>query len=326
MEHIYEMNDDVLDLPALRCLTTLMRERNVTRAAKKLGISQPAVSRVLGRLRRHFSDALLVRAADGMVPTPRAIEIDAAARDIVVAVDRLGRTERAFDPMNEQSTFVVTVPEYFERALAPALMGRLQGEAPHVSVELRALNVDLAQQWLDSGEIDFRLAWIHTPRPESRFARLPEDRLVCLVREGHPTVGEKLHVSDFFTLRHVRPVIAVSRDRDTIDVTAEQYVGLPFRKRPRARHLRLGLLVQGFSTIPRVVAQSDMIATVPERATWDLDPRLRLRVMCPPIALPPLRGALYWHERNNTDSRHRWFRRLLLDTARRINRSDVRMG
>jgi len=316
------MNDEALDLPALRCLTALMRERNVTRAARKLGISQPAVSRVLGQLRRHFSDALLVRAAGGMVPTPRALEIDSAARDILAAADRLGRAERAFDPMSERSTFVVTVPEYFERVLAPALMARLQQDAPNVAVELHALNTGFAQAWLDSGEIDFRLAWIHAPRPESRFAKLPEDRLVCLVREGHPTVGDKLHASDFFALPHVRPAIAVTRDRDTIDVTVDQYVGLPFRKRPGARLLRLGLLVQGFSTIPRVVAQSDMIATVPERATWDLDPDLRVRVMPPPISLPVLRGALYWHERNNADPRHRWFRRLLLDTARRITRPE----
>lgn len=92
--------------------------------------------------------------------------------------------------------------------------------------------------------------------------------------------------------------------------------------RARARRLRVGLFAQAFSTIPLVVAQSDMIGTVPERATWELDPRLRLRVMPPPIVLPPLRGALYWHwhERNNTDPRHRWFRHLLLDTARRIDR------
>jgi DNA-binding transcriptional LysR family regulator len=157
MSYIREMNDVPLDLPALRCLVTLMRERSVTRAAERLGLSQPAVSHVLARLRRHFSDALLVHAATRMVPTARALEIDAAAREIVSAVDRLARPSRAFDPAVERSTFVITIPEYFEWLLAPALMARLQAEAPGVSVELRAPNPGLARTWLDSGEVDFRL-------------------------------------------------------------------------------------------------------------------------------------------------------------------------
>jgi DNA-binding transcriptional LysR family regulator len=320
MMYIRVMDNGDLDLPALRCLTALVAERSVTRTAEKLGMSQPAVSRVLARLRRHFADALLVRAADGMVPTARALEIAAGARDIVAAVERLARPQRAFEPRTERSTFVVTVPEYFERVLAPALIGRVRREAPNVSVELRAPNLDLARDWLDKGEIDFRLAWIHRPRPESRFGKLPEDRLVCLVRKGHPTVGEELLVGDFYELPHVRPSIAVTRDGASMEVTIEQYLGLPFRKRPVARRLHLSLLVQSFSTIRQVVAETDMIATVPERATWDLDPRLGLRVMRPPIALPPLRGALYWHERNNADSRHQWFRRVILRTAQEIAR------
>jgi DNA-binding transcriptional LysR family regulator len=312
-----------LDLSALRCLTVLIEERSVTRTAERLGLSQPAVSHALARLRRRFSDALLVRAAGGMVPTPRAVEIDATAREIARALDRLDDRERPFDPNTVRARFVVTVPEYFERVLAPAMMARLLREAPNVSVELRAPNPDLARDWLDSGEIDFRLAWIHRPRPESRFGKLPEDRLVCLVREGHPVVGERLRAGDFFDLPHVRPSVAVNREGDDGDVTLEQYLGLPFRRRPAARRLRVVLRVQSFSTIEQVVARSDAIATVPERATWDLDPRLRLRVMRPPVALPPLRGALYWHERNNADPQHRWFRHLLLETVRRIDRSSL---
>ena len=321
MSYIHKMNDLSLDIPALRCFVALMRERSVTRAAERLGLSQPAVSHILARLRQHFSDALLVRAATGMVPTARALEIDVAARDIVAAVDRLARPGRTFDPALERSTFVITIPEYFERVLAPALMARLQTEAPGVSVELRAPNPGLARTWLDSGEVDFRLAWIHDPRPESRFARLPEDRLVCLVRERHPSVGERLGIGDFFDLPHVRPAIAVAPglSADPASVTLEQYIGLPHRGRHRARRLRVTLRAQSFATIPYVVAQSDAIATVPERLARTIDPRLPVRVLRPPIALPALRGALYWHERSNADPRHRWFRRLLLDVARRVD-------
>lgn len=315
------MNTHGLEIAALRCLTVLMDERKVTRAAERLGLSQPAVSHALARLRRHFSDPLLVRAGKAMVPTRRGIELQGVAREILSAMDRLDAHGRDFEPQNLRATFVITVPEYVERAMAPPLMQRLLREAPEVSVEFRAPNPGLAREWLDSGEVDFRLAWIHSPRPESRFARLPDDRLVCLIREGHPAVGAQLRAEDFFALPHVRPAVAVSGGGVQGEVTLEQYIGLPYRNRARTRRVRLALLAQSFGTLLKVVASTDMIATVPDRAIWDLEPRLRLRVLHPPVALPPLRGALYWHERNNADPRHRWFRRVLLETARHIQRA-----
>jgi DNA-binding transcriptional LysR family regulator len=145
------------------------------------------------------------------------------------------------------------------------------------------------------------------------------------VRQGHPAVGERLTINDFFALPHVRPAVAVAPGlpADPGSVALEQYLGLPHRGRHGARRLRVALRAQSLSTIPHVVAQSDTIATVPERLVRALDPRLQVRVLRPPLALPPLRGALYWHERINADPRHLWFRRLLLDVARRIDYAPV---
>ncbi|WP_428672720.1 LysR substrate-binding domain-containing protein [Reyranella sp.] len=200
----------------------------------------------------------------------------------------------------------------------------MQEEGPRIAVELRAPNPELTRAWLDSGEVDFRLAWIHDPRPESRFARLPEDRLVCLVREGHPIVGERLRLDDFFELPHVRPAAAVktrSLQADGGTLSLEQYLGVSYRMRDKgaryaSRRIRIAMLAQSMLTIPDLVAGSDAIATIPERLARGVGDHLSLRIMRPPIALPPLRGALYWHERSNADPRHRWFRRLLLDVAR----------
>lgn len=312
-----------IEVSALRCLVALMRDRSVTRAAQRLGMSQPAVSHVLASLRRQFDDALLVRSAHGMVPTPRALEIVETASSIVDAVDRLAADRRRFDPASERCAFVVTVPEYFERVLAPPLLARLQQEAPGIAVELRAPNPDLSRDWLDSGEVDFRIAWIHDPWPESRFARLPEDRFVCLVRKGHPHVGERLRPDDFFALPHVRPAIAVKARNLQSEggmLSLEQYLGVAHRRRRAMRYdgrrIRVAMLAQSLATIPHLVAGSDAIATIPQRLARVIDPRLPLRILRPPLALPPLHGALYWHERTNTDPRHRWFRRLLLDVAR----------
>ena len=324
MGRITEMNnDDPVELGALRCLIALMRERSVTRAARRLRLSQPATSHILAGLRRRFGDVLFVRSAGGMLPTPRALEIAEEATRIVDAVDRLSGERRRFDPTTERCAFAITVPEYFERVLAPPLLTRLQTEAPGIAVELRAPNPDLSRGWLDSGEVDFRIAWIHDPWPESRFARLPEDRFVCLVRHGHPQVGDRLRLEDFFSLPHVRPAIAVKARNLQADggtLSLEQYLGVAHRGRDGVRHasrrIRIVMLAQSFATLPQLVAQSDAIATVPLRLAGTIDPRLPVRVLRPPLALPPLQGALYWHERTNTDPRHRWFRRLLIDVAR----------
>ena len=315
-----------MEVGALRCLVVLMRERSVTRAAQRLGLSQPAVSHILAALRRRFDDALLVRSAHGMLPTPRALEIVEAASGIVDAVDRLAGHRRRFDPATERCAFVITVPEYFERVLAPPLLARLETEAPGVAVELRAPNPDLSRAWLDSGEVDFRVAWIHDPWPESRFARLPEDRFVCLVRQGHPSVGERLRLDDFFGLPHVRPAVAVKARNLQADggtLSLEQYLGVPHRLRDGAAHhagrrIRVVMLAQSLATIPHLVAGSDAIATIPQRLARVIDPRLPIRILRPPLVLPALHGAIYWHERTNTEPRHRWFRRLLLYVARRV--------
>jgi DNA-binding transcriptional LysR family regulator len=317
-------SDDPIELGALRCLIALMRERSVTRAAQRLGVSQPAASHILAGLRRRFGDLRFVRSAGGMLPTPRALEIAEEAARIVDAVDRLAGEWRRFDPATDRCAFAITVPEYFERVLAPPLLARLQAEAPGVAVELRAPNPDLSRGWLDSGEVDFRIAWIHDPWPESRFARLPEDRFVCLVRRDHPQIGGRLHLEEFFDLPHVRPAIAVkarSLQADGGTLSLEQYLGVAHRVRDRARRhagrrIRVVMLAQSFATLPQLVAQSDAIATVPLRLARTIDPRLPVRVVRPPLALPPLQGALYWHERTNADPRHRWFRRLLIDVAR----------
>src|SRR5438132_11765881 len=125
-----------LEVASLRCLITLLRERSVSRAAHHLDLSQPAVSHMLARLRRYFDDPLLVRSGQGMLPTPRALELSDEAHAIVEAMDRLSQVRQVFNPAKEERAFVITLPEFLERVLAPPLLERLQREAPNVAVEM----------------------------------------------------------------------------------------------------------------------------------------------------------------------------------------------
>lgn len=323
-----------VDPAALRCLVALVRQGSVTRAAEQLGMGQPALSHMLARLRGRFADPLLVRGKAGMTPTPRALQLADAAQDVLEGMARLHLRREGFEPALEQGRFVVTVTDYFERLLAPPLLQRLQAEAPGAGVEWRTPNPALAREWLESGEVDLRLAWVHAPWPGLRFARLFSDRLVCLAREGHPGVGRRLTLAQFFAAAHVRPEIAVATPgagRHPPELTLEQYLGLPEGggggraaanrgkgatwQALRHERLRVPMLAQSFLAIPSLVARTDLVATVPALVLRSPQPEPGLRVLQPPLELPPLQGALYWHERTNSDARQKWFRRLVAQVA-----------
>ncbi len=165
--------------------------------------------------------------------------------------------------------------------------------------------------------------------PGLRFTRLLTDRLVCLVRKGHPSVGARLGESEFFSLSHVRPVLAVQvmkQGRRPRELTLQQYLGIggrlpgPRSRRlsARAERLHVPLLAQSFLAIPDVVAATDLIATIPALALEGAPLHPGVRVLQPPLDFPPLQGALYWHERTNLDPRHRWFRNLVASVVQEL--------
>ena len=196
-----------IDPFSLRCLVEVVSQRSITQAAQRLGMAQPSLSHVLARLRKHFGDPLLLRAGMTMTPTPRALRLAAAAEDVLDAMVRLHSQSTMGTEASAPPRFVMTCTDYYERLLAPALTRKMRELAPDTCMEWRTPDRAAAREWLERGEVDLRLAWVHSPWPGLRFRRLLEDRLVCLVRKGHPDVGMRLTETDFFRLPHVRPVV-----------------------------------------------------------------------------------------------------------------------
>lgn len=336
-------HDEDIDPWALRCLVAVVLEGGVTRAAERLGVGQPALSHVLARLRRRFNDPLLVRGQSGMAPTPRALYLAQVAQDVLATMEQLGRNPDDFDPSRERGRFVVTVADYFERLLAPALLARLAQEAPGASVEWRLPNPALVRGWLERGEVDLRIAWVQAPWPGLRFTRLFTDHLVGLVRKGHPILGARPSLEQFLSARHVRPAVALADTEPGLrlgtHLSVEQYLGMwasaipgktrrsPTGRSPRdidhdqalrASTVEVSMLTQSFLSIPELVLNTDLVATVPQLMFKNHPPHRSLRLFEPPLNLPPMPGALYWHERTQDDARHRWFRRLVTDVAKAV--------
>src|SRR4051812_7230642 len=151
---------DNIDIRLLRAFVVLMAEKNVSTAAEHLGISQPAASHALARLRALFDDPLLIRSRHGMVPSTRAPEFEQGVRALLATYDGLLGIARPFDPAVSSQTFVISAPEYAERLLLPGLARRVRAEAPQVGLEVHTPDRDRALELLETGRVDLRIAWL----------------------------------------------------------------------------------------------------------------------------------------------------------------------
>jgi DNA-binding transcriptional LysR family regulator len=300
------MNTSELDLKLLRCFAALVAERNVSRAASRLDMSQPAMSHALARLRKIFDDPLLLRGKGDMLPTERALQLEVDVQRILQSADGLTRKPAAFDPARSRIRFSIMASEAVEYLLAARLVERLR-EAPGIDIEFLPADRGRAPGLLERGEIDFRLGWWPNPAPMLRYKMLFRDRLACLARKGHGEIRGRLTVEQFLALPHIR---IRSADAGPSMQAVDDAVAALRRK------LRIAVRTHGISSLSQVVSGSDAIATVPESLARLLARERPLQVLAAPVTVPDLRNALYWHERTHNQPSHRWFRQLLTEVAR----------
>jgi DNA-binding transcriptional LysR family regulator len=298
-----------IDLNLLAAFDALMAERNVTRAAARVGVSQPAMSAALSRLRARFGDPLFLRSADGLTPTSRAREmaepISRALREIESAlVD-----EPAFVPASALMKFTVGLSDYPAVVLLPALMQALEKHAPAVSLSVRSFSDrDGAVDLLDAGTIDAAVG-VPPTRSESRiFTRtILRDEFVTIVRRDHPSARRGLDMKAFLALPHV----LVSPEGDQHGLVDEALAKLGKRR-------TLALTLPQMFAAPAVVAQTNMTATVMKRVALNCAARRKLVLFPPPVQLPAIDFDLIWHRRNDNHPAQRWFRELIASLASRL--------
>jgi len=294
-----------LDLALLRNFCVLIDEESVSRAAERMGIGQPAMSHALARLRAAFDDPLLVRSQHRMVPTAKALELREVVKDILARIDGL-QVPTQFDPKTTPVQFTVTATEFTEYLIFPRLMQRLAVEGPAINILVRPPHPERSLGWLEQGEIDFRLGSSEKAPPALRGRPLFADRLVSIVRQGHPVLDRPMTTERYVELPHVRPEIeGRSRSERAVD---EAMAGLH-------RKLRLALRVRNYLTVPHVVAQSHLAAIVPSRLAKAFADVLPLTIFETPLRLPTIQYSIYWHDRTHGSAPHRWLRRLIADIA-----------
>jgi DNA-binding transcriptional LysR family regulator len=308
------MNIAGSDLNLLFVFEALLSERNVSRAAAKIGRSQPAVSNALGRLRGLLRDPLFVRAGRAMAPTPRALDL---APEVAAALSHarraLGGAE--FAPRESSKAFRLAMTDDVEHRLLPPLLRRLGAAAPNVAIGVRRLPslFEAPEADLRSGAVDFAVGRFPGPPPvESGLSmrRLYRDPFVCIARRGHPAVRGRLDRARFLAAGHAA-VFSPGRGPGMLDQLLSE----------RGEKRRVVVSVPHFLAIPFIVARTDLIATVPGSVAAAFEAPLELRRFPPPIAVPALDVHLVWHARAHEDASHVWFRGLVLDVARSAGRA-----
>lgn len=294
------MNTKTKDLNLLSVFAALMAERNVSKAAKRLALSQPAMSHALARLRRDFGDDLFVRTGRGIAPTPKAL---AMANDVDRAIEAITNVyaESGFDPAAATGKFVVATTDYLELVLLPKLLAQLSREARHLTPVVRSTLGALPKTELEAGTIDLAIAGFYGDLPEGFYAQtLFDETYTCIIRKDHPRARGKLSLETFLDLDHV--LVSPQGDLDGI-------VDKELAKKKLKRRIIAG--VSNFQTPATIIAGSDCIATLPTRIAEQLAQFYPLRCFAPPLPIPSFRVKQVWHARTHRDPRHAWVRRAI---------------
>lgn len=311
-----------LDLNLLRVFDEVMAERNLTRAAHNLNMSQPAVSNALRRLREHLGDELLRRSGYGVLPTPKALDLWPVVRE---ALQRLRQviTPGQFEPSTAQDAFVLSMADATAAKLVPGLMNLFEHQAPGLRLRVVPLTTRDPRPQLESNAIDLALGHFpgvlaelgasHLQEAQTRFfhSRLYEGEYVVAMREGHPLSTGELDLQRYCSARHLL-VSFSGRAHGFVDeaLAAE---GL---------QRTVVLTVNQFFTAGQVVASTDLLTVLPRQfllATGMLG-RLVLRPL--PLALPGVQVDLLWHRQNAHHAAHQWLREAITQVSRQVGATD----
>ncbi|MBB3952871.1 LysR substrate-binding domain-containing protein [Aureimonas jatrophae] len=296
------------DLNLLPIFIALMEERSVTRAAGRLGMTQPAPSNALSRLRLMLQDQLFVRERYGVQPTPVALELAPRITEALAQLDDVVLGQQAFDPKQAERLFTIAPNGYAEFVLVPAVVARLQKVAPGIRLHLTPYGNDLAETGVVSGTTALVLGRIVDPPDNLVVQHLMDEGFACAVRADHPNVADALTREQFETMKHVNIVPPGRMRAGLFQALAQQQL-----KRDVA------ISVTNFFAVAEMVAVTDYCATLPSLICKRLMQEPRLKILPAPVDLGSFPVEMAWHVRYRHDPAHRWLRSLIGEVITDLN-------
>ncbi|MBH2895029.1 LysR family transcriptional regulator [Serratia ureilytica] len=302
---IQKTDINAIDLNLLKFLSTLLRERNVTRAGARMGLSQPAASRALSRLRELFQDKVVVRTSSGVEPTPRILALEPLVERLLEDIRGIVAPAQ-FDPATAQQRFTIACLDHIASIVLPKLVARTEQAAPGVTLDIpppSGNNVDSVAR----GDADIALGVFDSQRLPAGFhqRKLYDEDLVCVTRRGHPLLSSRLPLEAFAASSHI--VVTITGQGNAQIDTALAALGKSRRVSMRLPH---------FLVAPTIVASSDLILSLPRRLAMHITQSLPLEVTELPLRAETFSMSMIWHERAHGDPAQIWLRQQIIELSK----------
>lgn len=315
---IKQMNINKVDLNLLVYLDVLLREKNVTRAANQLNITQPAMSNGLKRLRDLLNDPILVRTSDGMVPTERARELAPVVRGVLLTLEETLQPNKDFEPEYSQRVFRIMASDYAASTLIPALLKKLRAQAPHISLDIMTPS-DVTFHDVENGKVDMAI---------NRFDQLPQsfhqktvwrDSFACLINAQNPVI-KQFNLDSYLKAQHIwvsKTGFGVGVGMDPRDVQKLGWVDEALSKLGKQRSI--SVFTRNYHVAMHLAVEIDLIATLPRRAAKLYERDSNMVILDPPFAIPSIELKMIWSPLLHQDASHIWLRRLITETAEQLS-------
>ena len=289
-----------MDLALTRVFCAIYEAGSVSRAALVLNLTQPTLSHALARMRADLADPLFVRAPGGVAATPRAELLYPSFRQALHLVDQAIEEVRTFDPATSTRRFRVAMTDISEMVFMPHIMRVLQVEAAAVSIEVRQLGALDIGRALEAGQLDFAISNASVVAERMRRAEIMQEHYVCMVRAGHVSAREGMSIETYLAARHIA-VITPSSGHGEIERA--------LRELGRVRVV--ALQATQFSSVPDIIANTDLIVTLPSTVAGFFASSYPVVALPLPLAAAPFTVHLHWHARSDVDPGHAWAREVI---------------
>lgn len=309
------MNLHGIDLNLLVALNILLKEKSVTNAADYLGITQPAMSNALKRLRVQFNDPLLVRTSEGMKATARAMELEPQIRELILHVEQVVQPVDDFDPRSSDRFFRIAVSDYAESTLIPVLLHHISVEAPNISIDIMTPS-DVSFHDVEQGHVDFVI---------NRFDELPDsfhqtvlcrDSFTCMFWKENP-IAKNFNLESYIEAQHVwvsKTGMGAGVGVNPVDVQRLGWVDAALNKLGKKR--RIKVFTRHYQAAMSMIENKDLVLTLPTRAARIRESNKGIILAPPPFSIPDIELKMAWSALLHNNSGHRWFRRAVADVAK----------
>lgn len=309
------MQSERIDLNLLGYLDVLLRERNVTRAASHLGLSQPAMSNGLRRLRILFDDPLLIRTSEGMTPTERANELQPIIRNVLATIDKAVQPQSAFKAKTAERVFRIMASDYAESTIFPHILLRLREEAPGITLDIMTPS-DVSFLDVEQGKVDMVINRFDSIPQSFHEKMIWKDSFACLFSADNP-IRDNFNLQTYLQAQHVwvsKTGMGVGVGINPDDVQRLGWVDEALNNLGKKRHITV--FTRHYQAAMLLAEQKDLIVTLPTRAARLQQDNPRVVIQEPPFEIPAIDLKMAWSPLLQNNPAHQWMRRLIVEVAR----------